>query len=80
MKYAIEYDKQKVFFDGKQLYTFNTFITRLKEIDASKTIMLCGWCDKNHHLTKRLKELGYETSHGICEQCSEKEFGYKPKE
>ena len=80
MKYAIEYGGSGAFFDGQYVRSYNKYTSGIGYVPTSETIMICGWCDKNHHLTKRLKELGYETSHGICEQCSEKFFAYKPKE
>lgn len=44
----------------------------LNENKVTKFVELCAWCDADKVVTKRYKEDGYQTSHGICKQhCDE---------
>ena len=76
MKYAIEYGGAECKICGDMVMVEGDCGLH-KYITYGKTINVCAWCDKDKAITKRLLALGYETSHGICEQCSEKEFGHK---
>jgi hypothetical protein len=38
-------------------------------IPAGALVDLCAWCDKGKVVTKRLKQLGYEITHGVCQKC-----------
>ena len=61
--------------NGKVRYHLgNGFLQPLPKLPDCQ-VTVCAWCDPDKKLTRLVESAGYQTSHGICQKCSD---GLKP--
>ena len=75
MKHPIEYE-------GKQVWHGVSGAMIVREykavwLAAGERLTVCAWCDADKTTTRQLQRLGFDISHGLCEDCAAKHFPIK---